>query len=163
MLIGILILSVLVVAAGILLFTTPAPDEQSDNPSISSPSPTIPDDETISVTGSNPLKPDPVETPEIDESPEPPPPTVRSVTITYGGRENTDFTAKVAEEVALRVRIEPVGIEEEIIWTTSDRAVFDVVPSIEGTAATVTGIGKGTATLTVTVGGVEAECIVRIK
>jgi uncharacterized protein YjdB len=86
------------------------------------------------------------------------------VTITFNNREATDFSMDRGDRIALRVRVEPVGIDEEIIWMSSDRSIFEVVPSnAEGTAATVTGIGAGRATLTVTVGGVEAECTVRVR
>jgi hypothetical protein len=61
------------------------------------------------------------------------------------------------------VRVEPIGIEEEIIWMSSDRSVFEVVPqNTEGTQARITMIGRGTADLIVSVGGVEAVCIIRV-
>jgi len=165
MLIGILILSVLVVAAGVLLFTTNVPEDEDPGPAASSPTGSIAgEDETTSVTGTNPVIPDDDKPPETEEPSETPTPTVRSVMITYGGKEKNDFTAKIGESVALRVRIEPVGIEEKIMWESSDRNVFEVVSTDEmGLSAKVTGIGKGNATLTVTVGGVEDDCIVRVR
>jgi hypothetical protein len=93
---------------------------------------------------------------------------VQSVYIVYGerGRTMTDVSVVVGERVPLRVRIEPIGagIEEGIVWTSSNRNVFDVVPTCpEGRNAAITGIGHGTATLTVSVNGVEAECTIRVR
>ena len=79
------------------------------------------------------------------------------------------FTAGIGEQVSLRVRVEPAGadFEEDIVWTSSNENVFQVVPSADGTAATVTVIGSssapGNAVLTVSIGGVQAECVVRVR
>jgi uncharacterized protein YjdB len=68
------------------------------------------------------------------------------------------------DRITLSARIEPVGIDEEIIWTSSNTSVFEVVPdNVEGTAATITAMGSGSATVRVSVGGREAECIVRVR
>ena len=166
MLIGVMIMSVLVVAAGVLLFTTPTADEDDPGPAIAAPP-------TVSVPGEGGNEsvegvhtpPPPEESPNTPPPPEiPPPPEVRSVSIVYGSQNRvmTDFTVRVGEPVPLRVRVEPAGVGEEIIWFSSNTAVFEVVPTnMEGTAARVTGQGRGTATLTVTVGGITAECTVR--
>ena len=170
MLIGVLIMSVLVIAVAVMLFSTEKPEATDvDSPQINStdginnPG----DDDNTEMPGKNPVIPTlPVE-PNVDETPEPtisPTPEVRSVTITYANRETKDFTVKVGESVSLRVRIDPVGVEEEIIWTSSNRNVFEVVETnTEKTNAKVTGIGTGVATLTVSVGDVVAECTVRGK
>jgi len=99
------------------------------------------------------------------EGSEPPPASeVQSVVITYEGITVTDVTASVDDSFKLRVRVEPVGGQEEIIWVSSNRNVFEVViTNTAGTEATITGKGRGTATLTVSVGGVEAECTIRIR
>jgi len=166
MLIGILIMSILVIAVGVLLFTTPRPVEPDVPPSLEeSPDALIGDEgEITSMDGTNPVSPPPSTPPieDIDEPPETTAPKVNSVTITYANKEKTDITVKIGDGVVLRARIDPVGVEEEILWTSSNRNVFDVVPTnAEKTQAKVTATGKGAATLTVTVGGVEAECIVR--
>ena len=91
-------------------------------------------------------------------------PEVRSVVITYEGMPMTDVTLQMGERVPFRVRIEPVGAAGEIVWTSSNRSVFEAVPTDpSGIEATIAGIGRGSATLTVTVGGVEAECIIRVR
>jgi len=166
MLIGILIMSVLVIAVVVLLVASPKPPDIDDGPMMSDTQPSkMPDEEqTTSVDGTNRVSPTPTPSPTPDAITESPTQKVQKVTITYNNKENKDFTAKVAEKVALRVRIEPVDAGEEIIWESSNTKVFDVVATnTEKTQATVTGIGKGVATLTVKVGGVEAECIVRVK
>ena len=175
MIIGILILAVLVVAAGVLLFTTPTVEAEA----ISSPGNSDSEQEYVGL---------PSETDNVsfdgpgasaepsDNSPESEsedltttPPQVRSVEITFAGVRNEDFTAGVGEQVSLRAKVEPAGadFEEEIVWTSSDENVFQVVPTPDGTGATVTVIGStsapGLATLTVSIGGVQAECIVRVR
>ena len=166
MLIGVLIMSVLVVAAGVLLFTTPQPDDYDLGPALAaSPPASMPSDTEVDTVPGLHSIPDPTPTPE-EPAPAEPELEVRTVTIVYGSqnRSMSDFTARVGERTPLRVRIEPIGITEEIEWTSSNTAVFEVVrDNPEGTAATVHGVGSGTATLTVTVGGVSRDCIVRIR
>ena len=165
MLISVMVMSVFVIAAGVLLFTTEVPDAEPPPVLEAPPRPSIPDDlSSSSFPGNHPETPSPEPTPE-PEDPEPePPPTVRNVIITYNGRENTDFTASVGERVNLRVTIVPEGIEEEVIWASSNESFFQVVPTdTQGTSARVTAVGRGTATLTATVGDFEARCTVRVR
>ena len=171
MIIGILILGVLVVAAGVLLFTTPIPeDDVISSPVVTESESTYsPEEDIVSVTGTGPNVPvSPEPEPTEPELPSPPPVEVQSVVITYAGLPITDFSEPVGAPVPLRVRVEPaVEFDEEVVWTSSDTSVFEVVKdNPEGTAATVHIIGSGTstfATLTVSIGGVEAECIVRVR
>ena len=174
MIIGVLIMSVLVVAAGVLLFSarpddviSSAPPTQSESdPPISG---NIPDDlENTSIDGQGgPIvsaSPDvsPMESEQPSSSPSPV--QIQSVTITYAGVPNNDFTAFLTDQVRLVARVEPAGVEfeEEIYWSSSNTGVFDVVKqNVEGTVAMVTITGIGDATLTVRVGGVEATCVVR--
>ncbi|MCL2463294.1 MAG: hypothetical protein FWF44_11555 [Defluviitaleaceae bacterium] len=163
MLISVLIMSALVVAAGTLLLTTPVEADTNPGGSIVNQLPDIPDDnDTNSME--NPITPPP-SPPIVTLTPTPTPTLkVNSVTITFAGKKTEDFTEYVGKQVALGARVDPVGIEETIIWTSSDRGVFEVVATnTEGTAAMVTPIAKGTATLSVSVGDVEATCVVRIR
>ena len=167
MLVGVLIMAVLVVAAGVLLFTTPAQGGEEAEPSgdieTSSPPSLLPgEDDTTTIEDTGP-PPSVSTTPPPSVSTTPPTPTIETVTIRYSGSVRTEFTARVGERVPLSVRIDPLGIEAEIIWASSNRNVFEVVPNIDGTQATVTAIAIGTETLTVTVGDVTAECIVRVR
>ena len=177
MLIGVLIMGVLVVAAGVLLFTT----RPEDADIISSPpvietepedSPTIPGEEgNTSVEGPSFIV---IETPEPDEIEETPTPTpqpvpIESVTITYAGYPIAEFTEPVGREIQLVAKVEPAGVEfdEKITWESSNTAVFEVVElNLQGTTAKVTIIGASSymsGTLTVSVGDVEATCIVRVR
>ena len=173
MIIGVLIMAVLVVAAGILLFTAPKGEDIEEPPVTNSEtisSPDMPDDTgTSGLPGLGPIVTPPSESASPEsESPSQAPLTVQSIEITYLNKYIDDFTEPVGKETPLKVRIEPAGIEldEEIIWTSSNTSVFEVVPSLDGLSATVTIIGSGSArsaTLTVSVAGKSAECIVRVK
>lgn len=170
MLIGILIMTVLVVAAGILLFTTPPPAAPDDGVLAATPptnsSSILDDTSNETMDGSQiptpPLIIDDIDSPTpVEESP-----TVRSVKIVYGKDrvEKKDFTAKIGIKTPLKVAIEPIGITDDIIWESSNEAVFTVTAiDLTKLDVNVVGISAGTATLTVTVGGVSAKCIVRIK
>ncbi|MGN0473871.1 MAG: Ig-like domain-containing protein [Acutalibacteraceae bacterium] len=48
--------------------------------------------------------------------------------------------------------IVPTGCNDAITWSTSNKSVVTVTPSSDGTQATVTGLKKGTATITVKTG-----------
>jgi len=163
MLISVLIMSALVIAAGTLLFTTPVDADSGAGAATVTPTPGIlDDDDTNSIV--NPITPPP--SPEIvSPTPSPTPALkVNSVTITYSGSKRDDITEYVGNQLLLGARVDPVGIEETIIWMSNDRSVFEVVATnAEGTAATLTPIARGTATLTVSVGGVEATCVIRVR
>ena len=174
MLISILILGCLVVAAGVLLFTTPIDDATAALPGGTIEDSTPPsgilddlEDGNVSLPGEN--LPSPSDEYEDDPDdlgiPTPPePPEVRSLTILHRNSRMIDFTAPVGDQLTFTARVEPLGIEEEIIWTSDNVAVFDVVPlNPEGTEARLTMTGAGTANLIVTVGGAEARCVVRVR
>jgi DNA-directed RNA polymerase subunit RPC12/RpoP len=166
MLISIMIIGVLVIAVLFLLLSVPKPDKDDNSGSLNSPTgtPMLTDDDNSSLPGNNRVSPTPTPTPMPTEIPDPPAPKVQSVMITANNRENNDFTVKVAETVILRVKVEPIDFEDEIIWKSSDESVFEVVPiSADKTQAKVTGIGVGNAKVTVTVGDVADDCIVRGK
>jgi len=175
MIIGVLILAVLVVAAGVLLFTTPRPEdelERDPSPQISDEDPSrMPGDtDNINMPGLTSPDPSPSEPEETDdETPTPTPVQVQSIEITYAGTKMEDFSEPVGKKTPLRIRVEPPGaeVDAEIIWTSSDTSVFEVVAdNLEGTAASVTITGTGSARhaiLTVSIGDIEAQCDVRIR
>ena len=163
--IGILVMAVLVVAAGILLFSTPAQGDEDPGDSIQSP-PTntnMPDEGENTTLPGDPVEESPDPSPDVSPPPaQPATPEVRALTITYSGRARTDITVRVAEKVPLSVKIDPFGADGEIFWESSNTSVFDFVKVDEdGRQILLTGTGIGNATLTVTVDGVKAECIVR--
>jgi len=170
MLISILIMSALVVAAGVLLFSAPIDADASPPPTAGDAAPpelSSPEDDVVTEPGENRPQTSPppeVSSPSPPEPPPPPGPEVRSVTVTFGtGTLNADFTERVGNTLTFGVRVEPVGVEEDIIWMSSNIGVFDIVElNPEGTQARLTAISPGTETLTVSVGGVTAEHTVRI-
>jgi len=165
MLFAVIIMFVFVVGAGVLLFTTPVPEAEPPSQIQTPLRPGTPDDtDIVSLPGNNPVSPSPEPDPP-PETPEPDPePEIRHVIITYNGRENKDFTARVGERVDLKVTLVPDGIEAEVIWESSNESIFQVVAlNTAGTSARVTGVGRGTAAVTASVGEVVAETIVRIR
>ena len=93
-------------------------------------------------------------------------PEVRSVVITYAGQQITDITMCVGEDIPLRVKVEPVGFDGDLLWLVSDENVFDVlIADPAGFDVTLNAISPGIATLSVAVGDlghIYAECIVRV-
>ena len=171
MLVGILVLAVLVVAVVVLLATS---EKIDDNSAAYAPDPTEPSSDTLnipdesanmSLPGSEVVVPS--HTPVVEEEPpESVAPAVTSVIITYAGTKTTDFTAKIGEQVPLKAKIEPPGVEADIEWISSNENVFEVVVAkdVSGINAKVTGKGVGDATLTVIVNGeIEAKCTVRVS
>jgi len=163
-------MGVLVVGAGVLLLTSPIDADAAPPATVETPptTPSSPEDDIESRPGLAPRpQPRPPEDEDEDQDELPAPVLeVRSVTITHNNSiiRNNDFTQPLGQPITLGVRIEPPGIEEDIIWTSSDESVFSVVAlNPEGTQARVTGIARGHGTLTVSVGGVEATCTVRIS
>jgi len=78
--------------------------------------------------------------------------------------ECVNDTYLVDENVPLKLKIEPAGVEDEIIWLSSDEHIFTVTSDeVDAIKAKVTGINRGRATLTVSVGGINVDCIVRVK
>ena len=135
---GILLLAV--VAAVIVLITVSLNASQN-TPSVAEPTPP--------ATGSS-AAPEPTPTPT-------PTPSVTSITITFLGSKRTEFAAKVGDEVPLSTTIYPAGGNQTVTWSSKDESIATV--SDKGV---VTGVGKGTTTITAECGGVKADCTVYI-
>ena len=86
-----------------------------------------------------------------------PTPSVTSITITFLGSKRTEFAAKVGDEVPLSTTIYPTGGDQTVTWSSKDESIATV--SDKGV---VTGVGKGTTTITAECGGVKADCTVYI-
>ena len=86
-----------------------------------------------------------------------PTPSVTSITITFLGSKRTEFAAKVGDEVPLSTTIYPTGGDQTVTWLSKDESIATV--SDKGV---VTGVGKGTTTITAECGGVKADCTVYI-
>ena len=79
------------------------------------------------------------------------------------GLMQTDFHTMVGETVLLRARIEPEGIEGNIVWTSSDPLVLEVAQLDQrGLEASITGIAAGVEDLYVRVGDFEVSFTVFI-
>jgi len=168
MLISILIMGCLVVAAGVLLFTTDMDAaEAAPPPTILESDSTLPDPEDITTRpGTHEMTTRPEPEPEPEPEPDPTP-EVRSIDVrSQHGRLPADASINVGETLNLTVRIEPVGVEAEVTWESSNVASFEVVPTNpEGTEARLTGVARSGAEnrLIVTVGGVESRHIIRVR
>ena len=143
------ILLIAVVAAVIVLITVSLNAEKNSSAAVD---PTPP--ATVSSAA-------PVTTPTPPPTPTPtptPPPSVTSVTITFLGSKRTEFAAKVGDEVQLSATVYPTGTDQTVTWSSKDESVAKV--SDKGV---VTGVGKGTTTITAECGGVKADCTVYIS
>ena len=169
MLISILIMSCLVVAAGILLFTTDMGAEAALPPAIIEPENGAMDTEDITSlqgTHQGASRPDFEDIEEPEEPEEPPSPAIRSIDVrSQHGRMGGDVSINVGEVLNLTVRIEPVGVEAEVTWESSNSNAFEVVPTNpEGTEARLTGAGRNTnGYLVVTVGDVVSRHMIRVR
>ena len=162
MIIGGIIVVALLAAVIALLVISIKNDPETDSPS-SAISPVIPnEDDVVTVTGA-PIEVSP--TPP-EESFVPPPPSVQAVYITYAGNVKEDITEPVGTTLTLKVKIVPEDTDLVPVWTSSNPAVFDVVPDdTTGMTAKVTMLSskRDGETLTVTVGDKSAECIIRVR
>lgn len=143
------ILLIAVVAAVIVLITVSLNAEKNSSAAVD---PTPP--ATVSSAA-------PVTTPTPPPTPTPTPtptPSVTSVTITFLGSKRTEFAAKVGDEVQLSATVYPTGTDQTVTWSSKDESVAKV--SDKGV---VTGVGKGTTTITAECGGVKADCTVYIS
>ena len=169
-LIAVLIMSVFVVATGVLLFTTEVPeppppvleDVEEEDPDESEL------DGYVSLPAAEPVIPEPEEDEEEQEEPEIPL-EARTISVRYGnnplilGSEGREFSFNVGDSLTLTVRIEPLGVEDEIIWESSNDGIFSVTPNNpEKTEAIVRAIGRGTARMSVSVGDLTETVIVRV-
>ena len=132
------------VIAGIFLFIVLRPTDtqrDGDDPSVSAPGEEYPADAGIAV-GS------------------------QSITIIYvyvDGQVQFDFHTMVGETVLLSARIEPEGVEGNIMWSSSDPLVLEVVQLDQrGLEASITGVAAGVEDLYLKVGSYEISFTVFI-
>jgi len=148
MLLVILIAGVIV----IMVNTFSKPETETEQP---------PETQLVENEGVNSVVGEPVE-PTTEPEPEPEPEIIISkaekVSIYYGTREKTDVTMKVSETLQFKAVTVPAEIESAPLWESSNNDVIVVLQS-----GLVTAVGRGTATLVVTVDGVSASCIIRVK
>lgn len=87
-----------------------------------------------------------------------------TVTVTADAKPCTEITlnettaeVKKGESVTLTATVTPTDTTDEITWTTSDAAVASVASD-----GKVTGVARGTATITATCGDMTAQCEVSV-
>lgn len=149
LIIGILLLVILIVAVIVLISQT---IPKGDDTAVTTPTPSFSDDEGVTSVTSEPTPTvDPTSTPTVD------PETVQSVEIQYLGKPKTDITLQLTESLQLKAAIVPADSTETPVWTSDDEDVVVVLQS-----GKITAVGSGHANITVTVGDVTAECIVRV-
>lgn len=171
LIIGVLLLVVLIAAVIILLVTSLGGDDgqagdESGSGDIQSgdlgnPEDGITGDDGVnSVDGTDPtpdmIEPDPGIT-EPDPNAGPATPIIDVVQITYVGSPKTDITMNIGDVLQLGYTTVP-AVESTAQWKSSDESKLVVLQSGE-----VRAIGEGDVTITVTVDGVDGECIVRVK
>lgn len=88
----------------------------------------------------------------------PPEPVLNSIVIRYGLEERTDVSMKEQDVLQFNCGTDPDDYEGTPVWSSSDENIFIVLQSGE-----ITAIKAGTATLTCTLDGKVAECIIRVR
>ncbi|MGM9522148.1 MAG: Ig-like domain-containing protein [Oscillospiraceae bacterium] len=168
LIIGIILVVVLIAAVVVILVTSLSgsnEEEANNNPDVGSG---FSSNEGVnSITGGN-SEHEGVEDPGTDpnggsdpdgEPTSDPEPDIETVAIyTAYGSQTTDFTVHIGGSEQLSCRYTPEDIEATPVWESSDESVFVVLQT-----GKVTAVGRGIATLTVTVNGVSTECIVRVN
>lgn len=160
--IGVLLLVLLIAATMVLIFTNIPEDPEVSNPTDSAPVTTgvdapPTDSEDVTVIETSPSaepSPSPSESPTVE---------IAEVIITYLGKpvpENDLTLGKIGESLQMGFTTVPeVDTEDKTAtWESSNKSVFEVLSN-----GKITAIGKGSATLKVTVDGVVGECIVRVR
>jgi len=157
MLIGVLILAVFAVGATILLFSTPTDaDALGDDPALI-------EDEDDPDDLLNLIQESPTPTPTFEPEPVAPP-NVTSIAIWVPNSHRVeDFTMSKDTTIELTALLEPVGIENEfdVIWESTDEAIFDFVPVVGGIR--VQALETGDAKLIATAGDQSATTWVRVR
>lgn len=160
--IGIVLLVVLIAAVVVLLITTLNADDAAKKTGDDDLITTPPSNEGVDSLDNEPIDSEPDDSEEQTGTNEPtePEPTVQSISITYFGDPRTDITMKPAEVLPLWYKTVPEDVQETAVWSSSDENVFVVLQD-----GKITAIGQSgdEAVLTVTIGEVSAECVIRIS
>jgi hypothetical protein len=175
MVVGLLLLVVLIAAVVVLVVTSVSENKNLDDTTqdtTNDETSQITSDEGVnSIDSSIVVTPDDTEPEEPDEPEEPvaSTPSVESVVITYNGSAFSksnynselgmyEFTMKATESLKLGARVTPDDTGLTPSWSVSDESVAIILQTGE-----ITAVGKGTAIITVTVGEVSAEVMVRVR
>ncbi len=132
------------------------PDDSGSNPLIPG-EPSTPDNPSTE----EPTKPEePVETPQVK------PQSVVIVNASSGKRAGVynkdldmyEFSLNRGDKFALDYKVTPDGVTDTAVWETSNESVVSVLQSGE-----VTAVSAGRAYITVTIGGVSNQILVRVR
>lgn len=142
---GLVILAVIIIAVVVLILISLKPDDPTPTPA---PTPSGP----VAVTSTPIPTPGPTDTPVPTT---PPSPTAKITSVTLN-RE--DFTlSSVGEQWPMTAVVLPANTGLKVKWTSLDANVVTIDEK-----GIVTAVGGGTTTVVAEVGGVTAECIVRV-
>ncbi len=186
---GILLLVVLIVAVVVLIATSGNTDTTSDSKGSSSGQETKVDgqdadpnaqtDPTKTGENTNPLNPgtstddpstpstqDPQTPDEPVDTPTVKPQSVVIVNASSGKRAGVynkdldiyEFSLNRGDKFSLDYKVTPDGVTDTAVWETSNESVITVLQSGE-----ITAVGSGRAYVTVTIGGVSNQVLVRVR
>lgn len=186
---GILLLVVLIVAVVVLIATSGNTDTTSGNKGSSSGQETKVDgqdadpnaqtDPTKTGENTNPLNPgtstddpstpstqDPQTPDEPVDTPTVKPQSVVIVNASSGKRAGVynkdldiyEFSLNRGDKFSLDYKVTPDGVTDTAVWETSNESVITVLQSGE-----ITAVGSGRAYVTVTIGGVSNQVLVRVR
>lgn len=159
--VGLLLVVILIAAVVVLLVTAlnsagkdSTPDASASASASASPSASFSEGDGVTEV-TNSATPPPTTAPTTA----PPAVTIQSIMITWLGSESTDVSINVADIYTFGYAVTPAEYTGgTAVWSSSDEAVFVVLQTGQ-----VTATGAGTATLTVTLDGVSATCVVRVS
>ena len=150
MIVGLVILAIIIIAVVVLIVLNLKSKDPAPSPSPTLPSSTGP--VTVTSSPKPTTSPKPTETPTPTQTPTPTP-KVTSVTL---NRE--DFTLFfIGEQWTMTATVVPANTGLKVKWTSLDPDVAKIDEK-----GVVTAVGGGTTTIVAEVGGVTAECIVRV-
>lgn len=82
--------------------------------------------------------------------------------IRYYNEERTEFAAVIGSATPLNAEVYPKDVTAEVQWAIKDESIASLTVKDDGTVA-VTGVSKGSTTLTATCGGKTATCKVYVN
>jgi serine/threonine protein kinase len=92
---------------------------------------------------------EPEVSPQVTASPE-----VQSIDMKYRGITVQELTMIIGDELSVSALLEPYISNIVIEWTSSDTAVFNVLPATTGSEASIVAVNPGSAMLVITSGNI---------
>lgn len=172
--IGLILLLLLIAAVVVLVITgtqgtkppaaDPAQIEQSDGEMAEKP--TLGNDESLTSVEGTEYVPEEqpaeeAEEPEVETPAEPEQeaaPAVTDLKIKCLGTVLSDMTMYVGDVLTMTYEATPEQEDPTVSWSSDNQDVFTILQTGE-----ITGVSAGEAHLTLTVNGVSAECLIRVR